>query len=152
MRISDWSSDVCSSDLFERQWCAAVHDSIDIGPANAGKAGVPVSSYALAVYHSHGQGTHFCVKCFHQPEGRNVFLNVQMRPHRDTMNARVRAPRRMNPRALARYGMGGVFNGLLNAWSMRLPLPAHARPTLEFDGTSEARQGINTPRSEKRSI
>src|SRR3546814_5143428 len=53
-----------------------------------------------------------------------------MRPHRDTMNARVRAPRRMNPRALARYGMGGVFNGLLNAWSMRLPLPAHERPTI----------------------
>src|SRR3546814_2824031 len=99
--------------------------------------------YALAVYHSHGQGTHFCVKCFHQPEGRNVFLNVQMRPHRDTMNARVRAPRRMNPRALARYGMGGVFNGLLNAWSMRLPLPAHERPTIEFDGKSEARHGIN---------
>src|SRR3546814_10157253 len=87
MRISDWSSDVCSSDLrmhgvdvqllsyapgtacFERQWCAAVHDSIDIGPANAGKAGVPVSSYALAVYHSHGQGTHFCVK---RSEARRV--------------------------------------------------------------------------------
>src|SRR3546814_12427789 len=55
---------------FQRQWCAAVHDSIDLGPANAGQAGVPVSRYALAVYHSHGHGPHSCVNSLRRAAGR----------------------------------------------------------------------------------
>src|SRR3546814_1398071 len=53
MRISDWSSDVCSSDLKDRMSCLAVTRALDVGAtmivaASSGNGGASLALYAAA--------------------------------------------------------------------------------------------------------
>src|SRR3546814_6900592 len=53
MRISDWSSDVCSSDLKDRLSCLAVTRALDVGAtmivaASSGNGGASLALYAAA--------------------------------------------------------------------------------------------------------
>src|SRR3546814_14982894 len=53
MRISDWSSDVCSSDLKDRMSCLAVTRALDVGAtmivaASRGNGGASLALYAAA--------------------------------------------------------------------------------------------------------
>src|SRR3546814_3079072 len=73
MRISDWSSDVCSSDL-------------------AGEARVPVARDDLAPDDRDRRGTKLRVERLGQLERGQRLFDVDMRAHRDGMNAGVGAP------------------------------------------------------------
>src|SRR3546814_19171428 len=54
MRISDWSSDVCSSDLHLRRKCFVELDEVDVAPANPGSREEPLDRGYRP--HTHARG------------------------------------------------------------------------------------------------
>src|SRR3546814_1571818 len=103
MRISDWSSDVCSSDL-------------------AGEARVPVARDDLAPDDRDRRGTKLRVERLGQLERGQRLFDVDMRAHRDGMNAGVGAPGAEHLRILGGEAVDRFLDRLLDAGAVRLPL------------------------------
>src|SRR3546814_15423617 len=103
MRISDWSSDVCSSDL--------------------------------------RRGAELRVERLGQLERGQRLFDVDMRAHRDGMDPRIGAPRAEHLRRIGGEAVDRLFDGLLAAGAVGLPLPAHTGAAVIFDRSYARRVG-----------
>ena len=81
---------------------------------------------------------HQCVKPLPQPVLRERLGDIRVRRHGKRVDPGIRAARAMNGRQLAGHAMDGFLERLLDGRPMVLPLPAHERPAVEFDGQPPA--------------
>lgn len=123
---------------FQRQRGAAVGDPVDIGPAGAGEAGVPIIGHSLAGEDGDRIGAQARVHRLHEAEGSEGLFYVGVRAHREAVNARVGAASCVDDGLFAGDGVNGVFQCLLDAGAMRLALPAHEGAAIKFYGEGEA--------------
>src|SRR3546814_19328942 len=68
-----------------------------------------------------------------------------MRAHRDGMDPRIGAPRAEHLRRLGGEAVDRLFDGLLDAGAVGLPLPAHIGAAVIFDGEGETRHARRVP-------
>src|SRR3546814_3414709 len=81
----------------------------------------------VAREHRDGGGTKLRVERFHQPKGRDALRDVDMRAHRERVDAGVGAPGAVHRGLLAGDARDGLLQRLLDAGAVRLALPAHIR-------------------------
>ncbi len=122
----------------QRQRRAAVGDAVFIAPADAGKARVPVIALHRAADHRHRIGAQMGVEGFHQAEGFDLLVDVDMADHGQRMDAAVGAPGAVHAHLLAGDGLHRLFHCLLHARPVFLPLQAHERAAIEFERQGKA--------------
>lgn len=99
---------------------------------------MPIVGHRFAGKNRDWIGTQPGVERGHQAEGRDRLFDIGVGAHRNTMNARIGAPGRLDRYAFARYLDNRPFDRALNAWPVRLPLPPHEGAAVKFNSESEA--------------
>ena len=141
----DFLPDPPGASLVERQRRAPVYDAVDVATPGAGKARVPVVRDRLALRHRDGQGAHLGIERLHQPEGRDVLLDVAVAAHGERMDPAVGAARRMERDLFAGDRLDRFLHRLLHARPMALALEALERAAVEFEREREAGQCTRVP-------
>ena len=76
---------------------------------------------------------------------RQRLRHVDMRGHRQRMDARIGPARRMHSRKFAGHAMDRFLERLLHRWPVILPLPTHERPPVVLDRQLPASHGRIVP-------
>ena len=89
-------------------------DSIEVSPPDARKACVPIILNRLNVQNRDGVGPHKRIEALSETMLGQELRNVDMRGHRQGVDAGVGPARGMNGRDLARHPMNRFLDGLLH--------------------------------------
>ena len=76
----EWPGHLPGAIGIERQRRAAVGDAVEVLAAHAGKPGVPIVGHHDAIEHRDRIGAQVMVERFHQPEGLDRFLHIDVDP------------------------------------------------------------------------
>jgi hypothetical protein len=118
------AGDVPRAAALERQRRAAVADAVEVAPADAREARVPVVGLGLAREHRDRLGPQPRVERFHQPERVSCLGDVDMADHRQRVHPAVGAPGAVQRRVLA----GDLEHRALDRFLHRGPWPCRCRP------------------------
>src|SRR3546814_15476361 len=119
--------------------------SICISASDAGEAPVPVARDDLAPDDRDRRGTKLRVERLGQLERGQRLFDVDMRAHRDGMNAGVGAPGAEHLRILGGEEVDRFLDRLLDAGAVRLPAPAPTGAAGNFDGGGAVGYGAPAP-------
>src|SRR5690606_4364579 len=78
----EWARDEPGLAELKRQGRPAVYDAVEIAPPDAGEACVPILRFLLTMNDCNWSGTKLGVECFHQAEGSEVLLDIDVAAHR----------------------------------------------------------------------
>ena len=129
----------------ERRRRAAVEDAVEVAPPEAREARVPVVGDRLDREHRDRVGPHQRVQPLAQPVRRQCVDRCRHGRSSPARARRRRCARRREPRPLAGHLLERFLERLLDRRAMVLPLPAHERPAVIFDGEPPARHGRIVP-------
>ena len=114
---------------------------------------MPILGNVLCGKHRHRARPNERIHALAKPMFGQLSFKLDMRAHRNRMNAGVGAARRVNGRELTGHLRKRFLDRLLDGWAMLLPLPAHERAAVIFDCKPPARHwrivplGMAKPRS-----